>query len=173
MINEKCIEIEKKYLFSVEKAPFILKSLEKSYIEQSYISKIPTIRVRKLDDKKILTIKTKNEIGKDTNINVDNEIETFLSDTEYNNLLQIKIENSRTVVKNRYYYKLDNGLTVEIDEFLNEYEGLYIAEIEFSSIEEAENFVKPKWLGEDVTSNINFKNAIMATIDDVEKVLTH
>ncbi len=170
MNNEKYLEIEKKYLFSVEKAPFKLESLEKSYIEQSYISTLPTIRVRKLDDKNILTIKTKKDITIDKNINVDNEVEVFLSDEEYNSLLQKKLEGSRTIVKNRYYYKLENGLTLEIDEFLNDYKGLYIAEIEFSSIEQAQNFEKPSWLGDDVTSNINFKNAIMAKIDDIKKV---
>ncbi len=169
MKNEKNLEIEKKYLFSVEKAPFKLNVLEKHYIEQSYISTLPTIRVRKLDDKYILTIKTKNKQNK--NISVDNELETYLSKEEYDSLLTKKIKNTRTISKFRYYYKLTNTLTLEIDEFLGDFKGLFVAEIEFSSIEEAENFQKPSWLGEDVTANSNFKNAVMAKTENVEIVL--
>ncbi len=170
MKNEKNLEIEKKYLISVEKAPFNLEELEKTYIEQSYISITPTIRVRKYGHDNILTIKTKKDVNSKIDIAVSNEVEMFLNDEEYNNLIGRKLEHTRTLKKNRYFYKLNDKLTVEIDEYMEDFKGLVVAEIEFSSIEEAEQFEKPNWLIKDVTSNSNFINAVMAKTTDIDEV---
>ena len=40
---------------------------------------------------------------------------------------------------------------IELDVFDAPYETLYLAEVEFSSVNEANSFVAPDWFGEDVT----------------------
>ena len=57
-------------------------------------------------------------------------------------------------------YKVKSGEhTFEIDEFYNENEGLIIAEVELNS--EEENFVKPIWLGEEVTGQVKYYNSML------------
>ncbi len=58
----------------------------------------------------------------------------------------------------KYRYVLSyKGMTWEVDEFLGENEGLVIAEIELSS--EEQDFQKPNWVGEEVTSDPRYYNA--------------
>lgn len=45
----------------------------------------------------------------------------------------------------------ESGLTIELDLFDTPFEDLRLAEVEFSSEEEALAFVPPPWFGEDVT----------------------
>ena len=48
----------------------------------------------------------------------------------------------------------------EVDEFFGENNGLIIAEIELK--DENEGFLKPKWLGEEVTGNEKYYNAYLS-----------
>lgn len=48
---------------------------------------------------------------------------------------------------------------IELDVFSGEYEGLMLAEVEFSSIEDAEHFAPPDWFGEDVTFSGEYQNS--------------
>lgn len=52
------------------------------------------------------------------------------------------------------------GLTWEVDEFLGENRGLVVAEIEIES--EAQSFVSPPWLGQEVTSDSRYFNSSLA-----------
>ncbi len=84
---------------------------------------IRTYRLRIIDDKAILTLKTegilsRNEYEKE----VDQEIkELILSD-----------EITSEIIKNRYFYYFDN-YTVELDEYLNLKNKLLTAEVEYFS----------------------------------------
>jgi adenylate cyclase len=49
--------------------------------------------------------------------------------------------------------------TFEVDEFYGENEGLIVAEVELS--DENENFLRPNWLGEEVTGNVNYYNSML------------
>ena len=49
------------------------------------------------------------------------------------------------------------GLVWEVDEFLGENSGLIVAEVELES--EDQKFVKPKWIGEEVTGDPRYFNA--------------
>jgi len=60
--------------------------------------------------------------------------------------------------KTRYLVKVGNH-TFEVDEFYGENKGLTVAEIELSS--ESEEFVKPEWLGEEVTGNTKYYNSML------------
>lgn len=168
------LEIEKKYLISVEELPFSLENLEKLSIEQGYISTRPTIRIRKSDEDYILTVKTKNGIKNVDDTKINKELETFIDWEEYESLLNlVNRQKTRILSKNRYIRKLENGLLAEIDEFLGEYKGIYIAEVEFKSLEEAENFEKPNWFGCEVSSKDEFSNAYMAKCENPEDILSY
>jgi len=43
-----------------------------------------------------------------------------------------------------------------------EYEGLLLAEVEFSSQEEAESYCPPDWFGEDVTFSVRYHNSTLS-----------
>ena len=60
------------------------------------------------------------------------------------------------IKKNRYYHKIGNH-TIEIDEFLGNNKGLIIAEIELK--DKDESFLKPDYLGVEVTNNKNYYNS--------------
>jgi CYTH domain-containing protein len=60
------------------------------------------------------------------------------------------------IEKTRYYVPSGDH-TVEVDVFEGKNEGLIIAEIEFSSVDEI--FEKPEWLGAEVTGNPAYYNS--------------
>ena len=67
---------------------------------------------------------------------------------------------NRCIVKKRYILHPDNrpNVTIEVDVYEEELEGLIIAEVEFSSVEESEAFNPPDWFGREVTSIAQYKN---------------
>lgn len=52
------------------------------------------------------------------------------------------------------------SLTWEIDEFLGDNQGLVVAEIELTHVDQA--FPQPDWLGEEVSSDIRYYNSCLA-----------
>ena len=60
------------------------------------------------------------------------------------------------IEKLRYYHKLGNHI-IEIDEFLGTNKGLIIAEIELKDKDEF--FLKPDYLGVEVTNNKDYYNS--------------
>ena len=57
-------------------------------------------------------------------------------------------------------YQVKSGIhTFEVDEFYGENQGLTVAEVELSA--EAEEFVKPEWLGEEVTGDVKYYNSML------------
>ena len=77
--------------------------------------------------------------------------------------LREKID-GRLISKVRYVIPIENGLVVELDHFESPHKGLYLAEIEFSSVEEAEAFPGLPWFAKDVTYDINYHNSVMSGI---------
>ena len=53
-------------------------------------------------------------------------------------------------------------LTIELDVFEGAYQGLVLAEVEFSSKEEADRFVPPTWFGREVTFTGEYQNSVLA-----------
>ena len=66
---------------------------------------------------------------------------------------------SGVINKTRYEIKFGNHV-YEVDEFFGENEGLFLAEIELQSEDEA--FEKPDWLGEEVTNNEKYYNSFIS-----------
>lgn len=63
------------------------------------------------------------------------------------------------VEKIRHYIERD-GLTWEIDEFLNDNAGLVVAEVELDSVDQV--FAKPEWIGRELTDDRRFYNHHLA-----------
>jgi adenylate cyclase len=62
--------------------------------------------------------------------------------------------------KTRYEVKVGNHL-FEIDEFHGDNQGLLMAEIELTA--EEEEFVKPSWIGEEVTNDQKYYNSYLSS----------
>jgi adenylate cyclase len=68
----------------------------------------------------------------------------------------------RRIEKTRYEIPVGDGLTVELDVYAGDLEGLVTAEVEFASEDAAEAFAAPSWLGPDVTDDARYKNQRLA-----------
>ena len=163
------MEIEKK--FRIKKLPDNLKEYEKKHIEQGYLCVNPVVRIRKSDDKYILTYKSPidkmQEENKDVRIN--NEVEVYLTKEGYEHLRE-KIDDN-LIEKTRYIIPLEDGHTGELDIFGGALEGLYFIEVEFDSEEDAKNFVPPKWFGENISDDKRYANSYLSKCDDLSVFL--
>ncbi|MAT49363.1 MAG: hypothetical protein CMA27_05985 [Euryarchaeota archaeon] len=122
----------------------------KSIINES--KKNTACRLRKKDENYYFTIKIRNSPG------VRTEWEWEVSDI-FEELLKGKYPR---ISKNRYE-KIINGYTWEIDEFLNNHQGLIIAEIELKKLDEEIEI--PNWAGEEITDKIEYLNYTLASIE--------
>ncbi len=145
------IEIERKFL--VKNDSFKANSESKKLYKQGYIegSLNATVRVRIIEDKGYLTIKSKS-VNFSRN---EYEYEIPLTDAEemLTNLCGNKVEKYRYIVWH-------DGNRWEVDEMLGENSGLLIAELELQS--EDETFAFPDWLGEEVTHDYRYRNSYLA-----------
>jgi len=144
-------EIERKFLV---KGEFKNLASKETRIVQGYVSSIPerTVRVRIKGDKGFITIKGIGNTSGATRYEWEKEIPT----NEVEELL--KICEPGVIDKTRYLVKVGNH-TFEVDEFYGENQGLTVAEIELSS--ESEDFVKPEWLGDEVTGDTKYYNSML------------
>jgi len=144
-------EIERKFLV---KGEFKNLASKETRIVQGYLSSIPerTVRVRIKGDKGYITIKGIGNTSGATRYEWEKEIPT----TEVEELL--KICEPGVIDKTRYLVKVGNH-TFEVDEFYGENQGLTVAEIELSS--ESEDFVKPEWIGDEVTGDTKYYNSML------------
>lgn len=150
-------EIERKY--AVKYIPKDFKIEKIIYIKQAFIyrDKLTLIRVRDIKEKYptenqkyIYTLKTKGDIeyNNDYNIAKKYEIENEIPKEEFEKLIKKPISN--IIEKTRITIPIENNLKVEIDVYYDYLEGLLTAEVEFQDEEQANNFQKPDWLGEEL-----------------------
>lgn len=142
-------ETERKFLV---KGEFRHLAVSEINITQAYLSVNPdkTIRIRIADQNAWLTIKSSLE-GKTF---AKNEWEFSIPLSEGMELMSICLPGK--IVKTRYLIPAGKH-TFEVDVFHDKNEGLVIAEIELSS--EDEKFLKPDWLGEEVTGKPEYYNS--------------
>ncbi len=113
-----------------------------------------TVRVRIAGEKAFITIKgTTHGCTRDE---FEYEIPTVDAQYIINHLCKKPI-----IEKIRHTYTEIDGKIWEIDEFMGENEGLVLAEIELYS--EKEEFIKPEWLGEEITGDIRYYNSNLTT----------
>ena len=141
-------EIERKFLVVGE-----YKNLAHSvmHLVQGYIaSGRRTVRVRISDDRAWLTIKGPSHDGGLSRFEWEKEIEAH----EAMELLPLC--EGALIDKHRYLVKAGKH-TFEVDEFHGDNEGLTIAEVELSSTDE--EFIRPEWLGAEVTGIKRYYNS--------------
>lgn len=148
------MEIERKFL--PVQLPEDLDSFEMHRIEQGYLNTDPVIRIRRADDDYYLTYKSRGLLARE-------EYNLPLNAESYRHL-KPKAD-GRVIEKRRYLIPLDDRLTVELDVFEGDLAPLILAEVEFESEEEANVFIPPEWLGEDVTYDSHYHNSTMSRPD--------
>lgn len=143
------MEIERKYLVSAPPEDYL--SWDCRSIEQAYLCTVPVVRVRRDGDKYYMTYKSKGLLARE-------EYNLPLNEAAYHHL--ISKADGIILTKKRYKRQLEgSALQVELDVFSGTYEGLMLAEVEFSSVEEAEAFIPPSWFGRDVTFSGEYQNS--------------
>jgi adenylate cyclase len=145
-------EIERK--FRVANDDWRAMTSSSSSLKQGYLSSSAeaTVRVRLEDNLGTLTIKSK------TKGITRNEFEYAIPAQEAKELLMLC--SGPLIEKTRYRIPQENH-TWEIDVFEGDNDGLIIAEIELTS--EDDYFVKPQWLGEEVSGDSRYYNSNLAT----------
>ncbi len=144
-------EIERKFLV---KGDFKKDASKETRITQGYLSSVPerTVRVRIKGDKGFITIKGIGSASGASRFEWEKEIPV----AEVESLLQIC--EPGVIDKTRYLVKSGNH-TFEVDEFYGENQGLVVAEVELQA--EDESFVKPAWLGQEVTGDARYYNSML------------
>lgn len=156
----KEIEIEKKY--KVKKIPEDLEKYEHKEIEQSYLNKGGSpIRLRRFTKGNVNTYIFSKKVRSEEESLKCKETNVELPESVYNDLIEAR--EGRIIRKTRYLIPLNDGLKVELDIFHDFFEGVCIAEIEYESVEQANNYKIPNWLGEELTASDKLTNAYMAT----------
>jgi len=153
----KSFEIERKYL--IRALPENLDAYPYHEIEQGYLCTEPVVRIRRQDEDYYLTYKSKG-------LMIREEYNLPLSAEAYAHL-KTKID-GRLISKRRYLVPFA-PYTIELDIFQGIYEGLALAEVEFSTEKEAMAFTPPAWFGRDVTFSGEYQNSRLSAGKDKQE----
>ena len=145
------MEIERKFL--ITELPENLTQYNCRRIEQGYLCTAPVVRIRRQDEEYYLTYKSKGMMVREE-YNLPLTREAYLH-------LRPKADGI-LISKKRYLIPLSDHLTIELDLFEGELAPLVLAEVEFSTEEEALAFVPPDWFGEDVTYSSDYHNSTLS-----------
>ncbi|MEK9583357.1 MAG: CYTH domain-containing protein [Flavobacteriaceae bacterium] len=146
-------EIERKFLLTSEQALALkAEATHKKELKQGYLAEGEHVilRVRISDQNAYLTIKEK--VKGSSRLEFETPVE--LSDAE--KLLDLC---SNQIKKTRHLIKRD--YLIELDEFHAANEGLWLAEIEFDSVEASNSFISPVELGKEVTDDYRYYNSYL------------
>lgn len=146
-------EIERKFI--IDRMPVDISdyTLSSTSIIQSYLSinDNEEVRIRhsfKDDVQCFLTVKRGKGLERD-------EYEVNISHQTFLDLQPVHI---KPLTKTRWYVVMSD-IHMEIDVYTSkENLGLCIAEVEFDTAQEAEDFVPPEWFGQEVTEDKAYKN---------------
>ena len=144
------IERERKFFVIKEKLPGFAGS---HTIIQAYLpsAKTLSLRVRIMDDRAFLTLKGPDDNG------VRSEFEFGISLEEAKELMNSFESFTITKIRHIIFY---SGYKWEIDEFLGENAGLWLAEVEYNS--EGEEIPLPEWVAKEVTGIEKYHNSSLA-----------
>lgn len=155
------MEIERKWLFDMEKVPIELSKTITTYF-QGYISVEPEVRIRRKHVRRsLLTIDNEPTYalcikGNGTLSRI--EIQRDITKEEFNQLLEVGNMKTEDLIHKVYYtipidkYKLTVGtVDCNLDSTFS------YGEIEFESEEEALAFNPPDWFGKEVTDDPAYK----------------
>ena len=147
------LEIERKFLVCND--DYKRQAFKHNRIQQGFICRGHgrTVRVRIRDDRGYLTVKGPR-MGKGF-AHYEFEKEITLEEAEH--LMELCLPG--IIDKTRYLVK-SGAHTFEVDEFHGDNKGLVIAEVELQS--EDESFVKPDFIGKEVTKLRDYTNAYLS-----------
>ncbi|MCC8134296.1 MAG: CYTH domain-containing protein [Tannerellaceae bacterium] len=147
------IETERKFLVKGDFTPFVVSAKR---LVQGYICSDPrrTVRIRISGEEGYITIKGMPDEKGVSRFEFEQQIP--LADAE----ALLKLCDPGIIDKIRNYVPAGHGRYWEVDVFQGENEGLIMAELELSSDEEG--FDTPAWLGEEVTGDPRYYNAMLA-----------
>ena len=150
-------EIERKFLVTSE--AFIAQACANYEIQQGYLCKEPgkTIRVRIRDERAFLTIKSSRLRDGIAKFEWEKEIDLADAQELMNLCLPGAISKTRYIIPAPPYQGAPRCW--EVDVFHGRLEGRVLAEIELG--DENEPFVRPDWIGEEVTGLPQYYNANM------------
>ncbi|MBB6463175.1 CYTH domain-containing protein [Flammeovirga kamogawensis] len=151
MNGKESLEIERKFLVNSFDPSLASKSFR---IVQGYITaeKTKTVRVRIKGQKGFITIK--GQSSDDGLSRFEWEKEIPVSEVE----ALLKLCEPGLIDKTRYEIPVGNHI-YEVDIFEGDNKGLIVAEVELSSTDET--FKKPDWLGQEVTGDNKYYNAML------------
>jgi adenylate cyclase len=146
------MEVERKFLVG---DPPDLAGTDSDEIEQGYlaIGAEGEVRLRRKGEKLVITAKRGAGISRD-------EAEVELNREAFDRLWPLT--EGRRLHKRRHL--IPHGeLTIELDVYEGELEGLRVAEVEFPTEDEARRFEPLDWLGDEVTGDERYLNETLAT----------
>ena len=147
------IEIERKFLVDKRKLRGLKFSSEEK-ISQGYLSRHPTVRVRLIDERGYLTIKSSTQgISRQ-------EFEYEIPPTDAEELLKLcgrlRLKKIRRTIEH-------GGRVWEVDFFMGRHAGLVLAEVELNSAQEAVDL--PDWVTKEVSDNPRYFNSNLVKSD--------
>lgn len=147
------MEIERKFL--VERPPDGLGEAPARDLEQGYLAVDGDVevRIRRDGDRHRLTIK-----GGHGRTRLESELE--IDEERFAELWPLTA--GRRVRKRRHLIDLGGGLTLELDVYAGELDGLLTAEVEFASEAASDAFAPPPWLGRELTGDARYANQALA-----------
>lgn len=146
------MEIERKFL--IQNLPKQLDTLPFHEIEQAYLCTNPVVRIRKQDEEYYLTYKGSGLLAREeANLPLNRDAYLHLKEKADGNIIS----------KKRYLIPDSDGIhTIELDIFDAPFAPLILAEVEFESVEAANNYQMPDWFSEDVTNDPAYHNSNMS-----------
>jgi adenylate cyclase len=148
-------EIERKFLVTGE-LPDDLDRYPSDEISQGYVAVADDgteVRVRARGGDYTLTVKSGPSRARV-------EVEIEIDEGRFESIWPLTA--GRRVVKRRYLIPAGGRLSIELDLYAGELDGLVTAEIEFDSEDQAEAFEPPPWIGSDVTGDGAYSNQSLA-----------
>jgi CYTH domain-containing protein len=153
-VGPRGIEIERK--FTVAQIPADLERHRADPVEQGYLAigdDGVEVRLRRRAGRTLLTVKSGPG-------HVRVEEEMAIDERRFASLWPLT--EGRRVVKTRYLVPIEAALTVELDIYAEQLDGLVTAEIEFPSEAASAAFVPPPWLGAEITGDARYANQSLA-----------
>jgi adenylate cyclase len=147
------IELERKFVLG--ERPRWLDETRSEGIEQAYLVVTDDgweLRVRRIGERFVLTVKHGSGERR-----VEEEVEIARDQFE-----SLRALSDSRLEKRRHY--VDHGeVTIEVDVYADALEGLVVAEVEFESQPQADEFEPPEWLGREVTGDERYANQRLAS----------
>lgn len=142
------MEIERKFLIGT--LPGNIECYPHKEFEQAYLCTEPVVRVRREGEEYVLTYKSKGlMVRKEENLPLTKEAYEHLREKADGTVIR----------KTRYFIPERDQLTIELDVFHGKHEGLILAEVEFPTVNIAQDYQPPEWFGEEVTFSDAYHNS--------------